>query len=228
MLLRYHTMDRGHQRKEECKNNFQLKISTMARYTGPKHKIARRGGINLLDKTSQSLQRRLTIPPGVHGAKRKRKLSEFGQQLQEKQKAKMMYGVLEKQFHRTVAHVQKQKGETGELLIAALETRLDNIVYRLGFANSRFMSRQLVSHGHILVNGKKLTIPSYHVKEDDVIALSSKIQKNPQIIKLLAEEKIVLKFLEKKATHGKLIRQPKRDDIEVPFNIQMIIEYYSR
>ena len=200
----------------------------MAKYNGPKHKIARREGINLLDKTSQSLQRRLNIPPGVHGAKRKRKLSEFGQQLREKQRAKAMYNILEKQFSRTVATVQKKKGETGELLIAALETRLDNVVYRLGFANSRFMARQLVSHGHIFVNDKKLTIPSYQVKEKDVISLNPKIQKNSQITKLLSEEKKILPFLERKATHGKLIRQPKRDDIEVPFNVQMIIEYYSR
>lgn len=200
----------------------------MARYTGPKHKIARREGVNLLDKTSQSLQRRLNIPPGVHGAKRRRKLSEFGQQLREKQKAKATYGVLEKQFSRTVAEVQKKKGETGELLIAALETRLDNIVYRLGFANSRFMARQLVSHGHILVNDKKLTIPSYQVKEGEVVSLNPKIQKNPQIVKLLAEEKVVLPFLDRKATLGKLIRQPKKDDVDVVFNVQMIIEYYSR
>src|SRR5581483_10974012 len=197
------------------------------RYTGPKHKIARREGVNLLDKTSQSLQRRLNIPPGVHGAKRKRKLSEFGQQLREKQKAKTTYGVLEKQFSRTVAQVQKKKGETGELLIAALETRLDNIVYRLGFANSRFMARQLVSHGHILVNDKKLTIPSYQVKEGDVVSLNPKIQKNPHIVKLLAEEKTVLPFLDRKASLGKLIRQPKKNDVDVVFNVQMIIEYYS-
>lgn len=200
----------------------------MARYTGPKHKIARREGVNLLDKTSASLQRRLNTPPGVHGAKRKRKLSEFGQQLREKQKAKATYSILEKQFSRIVADVHKKKGETGELLIAALETRLDNMVYRLGFANSRYMARQLVSHGHILVNDKKLTIPSYHVKENDVIALTPKIQKNPQLVKLLAEDKKMLPFLERKATLGKLIRQPKRDDIEVPFSVQMIIEYYSR
>ena len=215
-------MDQEHQRKEE------FKLIIMARYTGPKHKVARREGINLFDKTSQSLQRRLNIPPGVHGAKRRRKLSEFGQQLREKQKAKATYGVLEKQFHRTVAEVQKKRGETGELLITALETRLDNIVYRLGFANSRFMSRQLVSHGHILVNEKKLTIPSYQVKETDVIALHSKIQSNPHITKLLSEEKKILPFLERKATHGRLTRLPKKGDVEVPFNVQMIIEYYSR
>lgn len=101
-------------------------------------------------------------------------------------------------------------------------------MYRLGFANSRFMARQLVSHGHILVNDKKLTIPSYQVKEGEVVSLNPKIQKNPQIVKLLAEEKVVLPFLDRKATLGKLIRQPKKDDVDVVFNVQMIIEYYSR
>ncbi len=200
----------------------------MARYTGPKHKLARREGVNVIDKTSASLQRRLTLTPGVHGAKRKRKPSEFGIQLREKQKAKAMYGVLEKQFKNLVQKLQKQKGETGELLIQLLETRLDNLVYRLGFAKTRFMSRQLVSHGHIILNGKKMTIPSHQVKEGDVIALGTKMQKNIQVLKLMEEEKVTLPFLEKKGTVGKLARMPKRDDIEVPFSTQLIVEYYSR
>ena len=200
----------------------------MARYTGPKHKLARREGVNVLDKTSASLQRRLTVTPGVHGAKRKKKLSEFGQQLREKQKAKAMYGVLEKQFKNLIHELQTKKGDTGELIIAALETRLDNVVYRLGFASTRFMSRQLVSHGHIQVNGKKVTIASYKTQAGDIVALSSKMQSNVQITKLMSEEKVVLPFLEKKATVGKLVRMPKRTDVEVPFDTNLIIEYYSR
>ena len=200
----------------------------MARYTGPKHRLARREGINVLDKTSNSLQRRLNIPPGVHGAKRRRQLSEFGQQLREKQKAKATYGLMEKQFKNLVAAVQKQKGETGELLIGLLETRLDNIVYRLGFAKSRYQSRQMVSHGHVLVNDKKVTIPSYHVKEGDVISLSLKMQKNVEIVKTSEEKVEVLPFLEKKKLFGKLLRMPKREDVEEPFSTQQIIEYYSR
>lgn len=204
----------------------------MARYTKSKHKLARREGVNIIDKISgnqaASLARKLNLKPGVHGAKRKRKLSEFGQQLREKQKAKNMYGVLEKQFSNLVKDVQKMKGDTSEQIIARLEQRLDNVVYRLGFAKSRFMARQFVSHGHVLVNGKKLTIPSYTVKEGDVVSLSEKIQKNPDVVKLFAEEKIVLPFLERKATAGKLVRLPKREDVEVPFDVQMIIEYYSR
>ncbi len=200
----------------------------MARYTGPKHRLARREGINILDKTSGSLQRRLHVPPGIHGAKRKRKLSEYGQQLREKQRAKATYGLLEKQFKKLVNGVQKVKGDTGELMIGMLETRLDNVVYRLNLAKTRYMSRQIVTHGHVLVNGKKLNIPSYQVKVDDVISLGVKIQKNPDVMKLLEEEKVILPFLEKKATAGKLIRMPKREDVEVPFNVQLIIEYYSR
>ena len=200
----------------------------MARYTGPKHRLARREGINVLDKSSQSLLRRLNIPPGIHGKKRKKRLSEYGLQLREKQKAKATYGLLEKQFKNLVLSVQKKKGDTKELIIALLETRLDNVVYRLGFANSRFMARQLVSHGHVLVNGKKLSIPSYQVKVDDVITLSPKMQANPQVLELTKEEVETLPFLQKKAFSGKLVRMPKNDDMQVPFDLQLIIEYYSR
>ncbi|HYM65617.1 MAG TPA: 30S ribosomal protein S4, partial [Candidatus Sulfotelmatobacter sp.] len=131
----------------------------MARYTGPKHRLLRKEGVNLLDKTSQSLMRRLNIPPGIHGKKRKKRLSEFGLQLREKQKAKTTYGLLEKQFKKIVQTVQGKKGDTKELIISLLETRLDNVVYRLGFAKTRYMSRQMVSHGHVFVNGKRLNIP---------------------------------------------------------------------
>ncbi|MBI2033056.1 MAG: 30S ribosomal protein S4 [Candidatus Levybacteria bacterium] len=198
----------------------------MARYRGPKHKLARREGINVLDKTTGTLQRRLNIPPGVHGRKRKRAPSEFGQQLREKQRAKAVYGLLERQFKRMVQDVQKRKGETGELLIALLETRLDNVVYRLGFAKTRFQGRQFVSHGHVLVNDKKVTIPSYQVKEGDIITLSPKLK--GEIDEPTEDQKDVLTFLSKEKSVGKLLRMPKREDIEVPFDTQLIIEYYSR
>lgn len=200
----------------------------MARYTGPKHRLARKEGVNLLDKSSQSLIRRLNVPPGVHGKKRKKRLSEYGLQLREKQKAKTTYGLLEKQFKGIVEAVQTKKGDTKELIVSLLETRLDNIVYRLGFAKTRFMSRQLVSHGHILLNGKKLTIPSYQVKVADVITLSPKMQKNPKILEILEEKQDVLPFLKKQGVSGKLERMPKKEDLQVPFDLQLIIEYYSR
>jgi len=201
----------------------------MARYTGPKHKLARREGVNILDKTSQSLQRRLNVPPGIHGRKRKKRLSEYGTQLREKQKAKATYGLLEKQFKKLVQTVQKRKGETGEMIVSLLETRLDNLVYRLGFARSRTMARQFVSHGHVLVNGKKVNIPSYEVKVDDIISISKTIQKNPQVVELLSDKDIkILPFIKKEGVSGKLIRMPKKEDLEVPFDLQLIIEYYSR
>ncbi|MBI2443061.1 MAG: 30S ribosomal protein S4 [Candidatus Levybacteria bacterium] len=200
----------------------------MGKYTGPKHRLARREGINVLDKQSASLQRRLMVPPGIHGKKGKRRLSEFGRQLREKQKAKVIYGMYEKQFKRLVKTVEKQKGDTSEKIIALLEMRLDNVVYRLGFANSRFQARQFVGHGHVLINGRKMTIPSYQVKEGDVITLSEKMQKVPVITALLSEKKDVLPFLDRQGTSGKLVRMPKKEDVEVPFNTQQIIEYYSR
>jgi small subunit ribosomal protein S4 len=212
-------MDQGKRKRGE---------SNMARYTGPKHRLARKEGVNILDKTSASLMRRLNVKPGVHGKKRKKRLSEFGLQLREKQKAKAIYGILEKQFRKMVDTVAMQKGDTGELLLSLLETRLDNTVYRLGLAKTRFMARQTVSHGHITVNGKKLNIPSFQVKPGDVISLSSKMQQNPVVMKLAEDKPVVLSFLDKKAFSGTLVRMPKRDDIEVPFNTQQIIEYYSR
>lgn len=199
----------------------------MARYTGPKHRLARKEGINVLDKTSASLQRRLNVPPGVHGKKRKKTLSEFGQQLREKQRAKSVYGLLEKQFKLLVQNVQASKGDTGELLIAYLETRLDNLVYRLGLAKTRFQSRQFVGHGHILLNGKKVTIPSYQVKVGDTVALTAKMQKGAGEVGE-EEKKVILDFLTKEKNEGKLVRMPKRDDVQVPFDTQLIIEYYSR
>lgn len=198
------------------------------RYTGPKHRLARRLGVNILDKTSQSLQRRLSVPPGIHGKKRKRRLSEFGLQMQEKQKAKLTYGLSEKQFKNLVQKVQKKKGDTQELIITLLETRLDNVVYRLGFAKTRFMARQLVSHGHVFVNGRRVNIPSYKVSEEDVISLSPKASKIPLILEALKEEKEILPFVKREGLSGKLIRAPKREDLQVPFNLRQIIEYYSR
>lgn len=200
----------------------------MARYTGPKHRLSRKEGVNLSDKTSQSLIRRLNIPPGVHGKKRKKRLSEYGLQLREKQKAKTTYGLLEKQFKGIVQTVQSKKGDTKELIISLLETRLDNIVYRLGFAKTRYMSRQFVSHGHIFVNDKKLTIPSYQVKVDDIISLSPKMQKNPRVLEIMEEKQEVLPFLKKQGVSGKLERMPQKEDLQVPFDLQLIIEYYSR
>lgn len=200
----------------------------MARYTGPKHKLARREGVNILDKSSASLQRRLNIPPGVHGRKGKRRPSEFGIQLREKQKAKAMYGLLERQFARLVKEVESQKGDTGELLLSLLETRLDNMVYRLGFAKTRFMARQMVSHGHVYVNKKRMNIPSYQVQPSDILSISDKIQKTPVVKELFSDKVELLPFIKREGNQGKLTRMPERADLEVPFDTRLIIEYYSR
>ncbi len=202
----------------------------MARYTGPKHKIARREGVNILEKESASLQRRLNVPPGgVSGRKMKKRLSEYGQQLREKQKAKAIYGLLEKQFGNLVKMLGRKKGDTGEMLISLLETRLDNVVFRLGFAKTRTHARQMVGHGHVLVNNKKLNIPSYKVKLDDIISLTPQAQKNVQVLSLLEEkDKVIIPFLKRQGLVGKLVRMPKKDDVQVPFDLQLIIEYYSR
>lgn len=200
----------------------------MARYTGPKHKIVRREGTNVLDKQSPSLQRRMNIPPGQHGRKRKRRLSEYGEQLREKQKAKATYGLLEKQFKKLFKYAENQKAETGEVLVGLLETRLDNAVYRMGFARSRNGARQLVSHGHVLVNGNKVNIPSYQLKADDTIEIDAKSQKNPLVLQAMEETTDFVPFVTREGATGKLLRTPKKDDLEVPFDTQLIIEYYSR
>ena len=200
----------------------------MARYTGKKHKLARREGVNVIEKVSRSLDRRLNIIPGLHSKRNRRKPSEFGLQLREKQKLKRIYGLLEKQFRRYVVTSGKKKGNTEEALAQTLEMRLDNIVFRLGFAKSRFMSRQMVGHGHVFVNNKKISIPSYQVKEGDVITLSSKIAANIDV-KTTAESKTeVLPFLQKNHLVGKVLRLPKREEIVNPVDYYLVIEYYSR
>ena len=202
----------------------------MARYTGPKHKLARREGVNIIDKTSVSLQRRLNTPPGVHGAKRKRKLSEFGIQLREKQKAKAMYSILEKKLKNIVQTVSRQKGNTAELLVAHLETRLDNIVYRLGFAKSRYQARQFVGHGHILVNGKKVDIPSYQVRPDDVISIKPNSNAADVVRSATELTAAVPPWLQ--ADHdsltAKVLRLPARGEITTPVSEQLIVELYSK
>jgi len=199
----------------------------MARYTGPKHKLARREGINILGKISQSLDRRLNIIPGSHGKKRMRKLSEFGVQLREKQKLKRIYGLLEKQFRNYVAVSQKKKINTEDALVQLLEARLDNVVYRLGFGKSRPHARQLVSHRHITVNGKKINIPSYSVKEGDIVALQEKMQ-SPDLKAIITENPELPPFLERQNLMGKLKRLPTKEDISNPVNYQLVIEFYSR
>lgn len=202
----------------------------MAKYTGPKHRLARREGANILEKPSSSLARRLNVIPGMHGAKgRPGKISDYGKQLRAKQKAKRTYGILEGQFRRYFDKATKVKGKTGETLLQLLEKRLDNAVYRLGLAPNRVMARQLVSHGHVMVNGRKVTIPSYDLKVNEVISLGQKAIKMPVVTKLLeASETKIPSYMEKQAAAGRFIKIPTRDEIPTEVDEQLIIEYYSR
>lgn len=200
----------------------------MARYTGPKRRLSRREGLPLFAKDAKALERKGALPPGQHGARSRRRISEYGLQLREKQKAKRFYGILEKQFKGIVSKASKVKGATGLSLLQTLETRLDNVVYRLGFSKSRAGARQLVSHGHIKVYDKKVTIPSYKVKIGQTIAISDKLRDNIQIKKSLEEIETLPGWLDRKATIGKVLRIPNRDEMEQSIDEQLIVEFYSR
>jgi small subunit ribosomal protein S4 len=205
----------------------------MARYTGPKVKISRRLGTNIFenDKGRKALERR-PFPPGAHGRDRRRNSgSEYLAQLQEKQKAKYIYGVLERQFKRTYEEAVRQQGPTGENLLRLLELRLDNVVYRAGFASTRPQARQFVNHGLIHVNGKRVDIASARVKKGDIVSLSPKarnmivIQHNIDVL-----DRSVVGWLES-GDGGKQVTVrdlPHRDHIDVPVRESLIVELYSK
>ncbi|OGD84188.1 30S ribosomal protein S4 [Candidatus Curtissbacteria bacterium RBG_13_40_7] len=202
----------------------------MARYTGPKHRLCRAEGIALCGSPKCPVIRKNAGPPGQHGTRRRGKSSEYAQQLREKQKVKRLYGVLERQFKKYYEKASRSRQATGEALLKILETRLDNVVYRLNLASTRQQARQLVSHGHIVVNGNKVTIPSFNVKIGDIISLSAKAA-NLDFIKKLTQEKKDAKlssWLSKKATVGKITNAPQRDDIDAEIDERLIVEYYSR
>lgn len=200
----------------------------MARYTGPKRRLSRREGIALFAKDAKALERKGAVPPGQHGLGRRRRISEYGLQLREKQKAKRIFGILEKQFKKYFENASKIKGATGLALLQILEMRLDNVVYRLGFTKSRNHARQLVSHGHIRVNDKKVNIPSFQVRADQTIAISSQMRDNTQIKKSLEDNVALPEWLQRKATIGKVLRIPDRAEMEQSVEEQLIVEYYSR
>ena len=202
----------------------------MARYTGPRQKIARRFGEPIFGP-SRVLSRK-NYPPGIHGRfKRGNKVSEYGRQLMEKQKAKMVYGLLERQFRRFFEMASRMKGNTGENLLQLLERRLDNVVYRMGFARTRPAARQLVTHGHILVDGKRVNIPSYLVSPGQVIALSPKAQQREALAKTFQDQsRAKYPWLEVRKSEfaGTFLYVPSR--AEIPENIQerFIVELYSK
>ncbi len=202
----------------------------MARRIGPKHKLCRKFQEKLCDSDKCAILKRKTAP-GVHGATAQRnKLSGYGKQLREKQKVKFIYGILERQFSNYVAEASKKTGDTGKFLISYLESRLDNFVYRMGLAKTRPAARQLVGHGHILVNGKKVDIASYRVKIGEVVSLSERARKDKsfeQISERMAKvEAPGWLTIDAKAVSAKILNTPT---VENPnFNAKSIIEFYSR
>ncbi|MGB1726981.1 MAG: 30S ribosomal protein S4 [Ilumatobacteraceae bacterium] len=205
----------------------------MARYTGPKVRVSRRLGVNVFEneKGRRAMERR-PFPPGAHGRTRRRNAgSEYLAQLQEKQKAKYIYGVLEKQFKKTYNEANRMQGPTGENLLILLETRLDNVVYRAGWASTRPQARQFVNHGLMQVNGRRVDIPSFRVRKGDVVTLSPKaaqmivIQHNIDVL-----DRSLVGWLEA-GDGGKQVTVrdlPQRDHIDVPVRESLIVELYSK
>ncbi len=201
----------------------------MARYIGPKSKIARKFG-EAIYGPDKVLSRR-NFPPGQHGQNRRRKTSEYGVQLKEKQKAKYTYGVLEKQFRNLFEKASRTKGIKGEVLLQFLESRLDNVVFRLGMSPTRAGARQLVGHKHITVNGKVLNIPSYSVKTGDVIAVREKNKSMEVITESLAgfnHSKYPWLEWDESSMSGKFLHMPERVDIPENIKEQLIVELYSK
>jgi small subunit ribosomal protein S4 len=209
----------------------------MARYIGPVCRLCRREGMKLFLKgercyTDKCAIEKRNVPPGQHGRARKAKMVGYGIQLREKQKVKRTYGVLENQFRRYFEAADRQKGITGELLLQMLERRLDNVVYRLGFATSRPQARQLVRHGHFTVNGRKVDIPSYSVRQGDTIAVRQTSAQNPTIQHAMEEVKgrgiPEWLLLESAGLSGRISSLPTREQINLPVQEQLIVELYSK
>jgi small subunit ribosomal protein S4 len=209
----------------------------MARYSGPVCRLCRREGMKLFLKGERCYTEKCAIEkrnfaPGQHGKTRKQKLAGYGIQLREKQKVKRIYGVLEDQFRRYFEAAERQRGITGETLLQLLERRLDNVIYRLGLATSRPQARQLVRHGHFLVNGKKVDIPSYSVRAGDTVSVKATSQKNPVIAHAIEEVKgrgipgwLTFDVGEQA---GKIVSLPTREQINLPVQEQLIVELYSK
>ena len=208
----------------------------MARYRGPREKLERRLGVDLGMKGERRLAGKSALEkrpyaPGQHGQRRS-KISEYGMQLREKQKAKFMYGVSEKQFRALFKEASRKEGNTGELLIQLLEQRLDNVVYRMGFATTRAFARQLVNHGHILVDGKRVDIPSFRVKAGQKIEIREKSKTNPQIARSieLTNQTGIVEWVdvEKDKLFGIFTRTPEREEVKIPVEERFIVELYSK
>ena len=200
----------------------------MARYTGPMYKKSRRLGFSVLESGKELAKR--PYAPGEHGQDRRKKLSNYGIQLQEKQKVRFMYGLSEKQLHKLFEKALKMKGVNGENLLKLLESRLDNLVYRIGFATTRKGARQLVNHGHVTVNGKKVNIPSYQVKPGDTISLAEN-DKELAIVKASLEalnNRVEYVSFDEKKMEGTFVRLPERSELNADIDEALVIEYYNR
>ncbi len=205
----------------------------MGRYRGPIVKISRREGVNLVESPKvQKYMERHPYPPGQHGQRRRRKPSDYAVRLREKQKLRFYYNMSEKQFRNLFAEASQKTGATGQVFLQLLESRLDNVVYRMGIASTRRQARQFVAHGHIVVNGKRLDVPSYRVEPGDVLEVHASAKKNPFIRENLEARKRgkTLPWLEfdAEAMRGTFKSRPSREDIVVPVNELQVIEYYSR
>lgn len=204
----------------------------MARYTGPRAKISRRFGVALFGSSAKTLERR-PFPPGQHGLRAgRKKKSDYSIALGEKQKLRFQYGVLEKQFRAYYEEAARRRGVTGEILLQLLETRLDNVCFRLGFGNSRAAARQIVNHGHVLVNGKRVDVPSYQVKPGDKIKIGGKPSSQQLALRMmdLTQSVPLVDWLsvDREAMEGTVERVPERSDIDPIVNEQLIVELYSR
>ncbi len=209
----------------------------MGKYRGPVCRLCRREGIKLYLKGERcygpkcALERR-PYPPGQHGQKRARRPSDYAVRLREKQRLRRIYGLNEKQFRNLFEEAAKKKGVTGTVFLHLLESRLDNVVYRLGIASSRRQARQLVRHGHITVNGRRVDVPSYRVKPGDVVAVHEKsknlgaIQANVELAK--GRKGVPWLEFDAEKLEGKFLRYPDREDLALPVNEQLVIEFYSR
>jgi small subunit ribosomal protein S4 len=200
----------------------------MSRYTGSSYRKSRRLGFSTLESGKELAKK--PYAPGLHGQKRAKKLSNYGVQLQEKQKVRFMYGLNEKQFRKTFEDAGKLKGVHGENLLKLLESRLDNLVYRIGFASSRRAARQLVNHGHVTVNGKKVDIPSYRCKVGDIIAIKEN-DKDLAVVKNALEalsKRVEFVDFNEKDMAGTFIRLPERSELNADINESLIVEFYNR
>jgi small subunit ribosomal protein S4 len=200
----------------------------MVRYRGPKHKLSRREGKDLFGTGGDSLQRRLDQPPGMHGRIQRRRESEYAKQLREKQKVKRMYGLNERQFRRFMMIAQRTRAQTGPTLLKLLELRLDNVVYRMGFARSRPQARQFVTHGLVHVDGRRVNIPSFLVAPGQTIAMKENVLKIPDVQELAEGKPYVPEWLERRDGGGVVVREPRRDEIDPDINERLIVEFYSR